>query len=282
MNLKNKVCRSCESVFSPRSGVQVFCDGCRKKCQECGGPKGVYGRPGKPCLKCSCKSERQFFRTCTECKAVFSDGNNRTQKCQGCRAKDPRGVCLDCGIAISKDARRCNGCRAKSAVATNTTFGHKYEFDGIKYRSKWEAEFARRLTEYGVEFEYERYCPASKGFPDFYIPAKGLYIEIHPDWHGPKRLPENCILVKTQTHAKAIALNLGLAINPEKAGAVVKSRSRRTLCYDLKACEKLAIYLKRAIAEIDAQELRDLDDMCRAGRLPESISTCGNVGEGGA
>ena len=30
----------------------------------------------------------------------------------------------------------------------------------------------------------------------------------------------------------------------------------------------------------DAQELRDLDDMCRAGRLPESIGTCGNVGEG--
>ena len=43
-----------------------------------------------------------------------------------------------------------------------------------------------------------------------------------------------------------------------------------------------AIYLKRAIAEIDAQELRDLDDMCRAGRLPESIGTCGNVGEGEA
>ena len=43
-----------------------------------------------------------------------------------------------------------------------------------------------------------------------------------------------------------------------------------------------AIYLKRAIAEIDAQDERDLDDMCRAGRLPESIGTCGNVGEGGA
>ena len=45
-----------------------------------------------------------------------------------------------------------------------------------------------------------------------------------------------------------------------------------------------AIYLKRAIAEIDAQELRDIDDMCRAGKsvLPESIGTCGNVGEGEA
>lgn len=43
-----------------------------------------------------------------------------------------------------------------------------------------------------------------------------------------------------------------------------------------------AIYLKRAIAEIDAQDERDLDDMCRAGRLPKSIGTCGNVGEGEA
>ena len=44
-----------------------------------------------------------------------------------------------------------------------------------------------------------------------------------------------------------------------------------------------AIYLKRAIAEIDAQELRDIDDMVRAGKsvLPEDFGACGNVGEGG-
>ena len=41
-----------------------------------------------------------------------------------------------------------------------------------------------------------------------------------------------------------------------------------------------AIYLKRAIAEIDAQELRDIDDMVRAGKsvLPEDFGACGNVG----
>ncbi len=41
-----------------------------------------------------------------------------------------------------------------------------------------------------------------------------------------------------------------------------------------------AIYLKRAIAEIDAQELRDIDDMVRAGKsvLPEDAGACGNVG----
>lgn len=43
-----------------------------------------------------------------------------------------------------------------------------------------------------------------------------------------------------------------------------------------------AIYLKRAIAEIDAQERRDLDDMVRAGKsvLPEDAGACGNVGHG--
>ena len=41
-----------------------------------------------------------------------------------------------------------------------------------------------------------------------------------------------------------------------------------------------AIYLKRAIAEIDAQELRDIDDMVRGGKsvLPEDCGACGNVG----
>lgn len=41
-----------------------------------------------------------------------------------------------------------------------------------------------------------------------------------------------------------------------------------------------AIYLKRAIAEIDAQELRDIDAMVRAGKsvLPEDFGACGNVG----
>lgn len=255
MNFRSKLCRLCNVEFLPRSGVQVFCESCRTKCPTCNDPKGRYGRPG-PCLKCSCNGGRQFARTCTECKAAFTDGNNKTKKCSQCVAKDPRGVCLDCGIAISKEARRCNGCRAKSAVATNTTFGHKYEFSGIRYRSKWEVDFARRLIEYGVPFEYERYCRESKGFPDFYIPAKGMYVEIHPDCHGPKRLPENCILVKTPTQAKAIALSLGLSVNREQTIRVIASRPRRTLVYDLQASVKLAVYLKRAIAEIDAQEAR--------------------------
>lgn len=255
MNLKNKVCRSCESVFSPRSGAQVFCDGCREKCQECGGPKGAYGRPGRPCLKCSCKSVRQFARTCQDCKTTFNDVNNKTIKCPTCTALDPRGVCRDCGLAISKEARRCNSCRAKAAVVSNNTFGHRYELSGVRYRSKWEVDFARRLIEYGVEFEYERYCRESKGFPDFYIPAKGMYVEIHPDCHGPKRLPANCILVKTPTQAKAIALSLGLAVSLEQTSLVLAGRSRRTLAHDLDACGKLAVYLKRAIAEIDAQEV---------------------------
>ncbi|HQQ68776.1 MAG TPA: hypothetical protein PLL92_00465 [Alicycliphilus sp.] len=57
---------------------------------------------------------------------------------------------------------------------------------------------------------------------------------------------------------------------------------RQWLTHQYEELLDAAIYCKRAIAEIDAQELRDLDDMIRAGRLPESIGTCGNVGEGEA
>ena len=45
-----------------------------------------------------------------------------------------------------------------------------------------------------------------------------------------------------------------------------------------------AVYCRRAIAELDAQEIRDLDDMVRAGirDQPEDFGACGNVGAGGA
>ena len=44
-----------------------------------------------------------------------------------------------------------------------------------------------------------------------------------------------------------------------------------------------AVYCRRAIAELDAQEIRDIDDMVRSGKsvLPEDFGACGNVGEGG-
>ena len=41
---------------------------------------------------------------------------------------------------------------------------------------------------------------------------------------------------------------------------------RQWLQHALEECLDQAVYLKRAIAEIDAQENRDIDDMCRAGK----------------
>lgn len=41
---------------------------------------------------------------------------------------------------------------------------------------------------------------------------------------------------------------------------------RQWLQHALEECLDQAVYLKRAIAEIDAQEIRDLDDQCRAGK----------------
>ena len=41
---------------------------------------------------------------------------------------------------------------------------------------------------------------------------------------------------------------------------------RQWLQHALEECLDQAVYLKRAISEIDKQEVRDLDDMCKAGK----------------
>ena len=66
---------------------------------------------------------------------------------------------------------------------------------------------------------------------------------------------------------------------------------REWLQHALEECLDQAVYLRRAIAEIDAQDVpyigpdrracgNDLDDMLRAGKsvLPEDCGACGNVG----
>ena len=60
------------------------------------------------------------------------------------------------------------------------------------------------------------------------------------------------------------------------------SSLRQWLVHEFEQALDQAIYLKRAIAEIDAQELRDIDDMVRAGKsgMPEDAGGCGNVGHG--
>jgi hypothetical protein len=56
--------------------------------------------------------------------------------------------------------------------------------------------------------EYEKFCPETKNWPDFYIPDLDLYVEIHPDCWGPKKLPKNCVLLKTEKEIEPFIKNL--------------------------------------------------------------------------
>lgn len=64
-------------------------------------------------------------------------------------------------------------------------------------------------------------------------------------------------------------------------GCIVKYVARYPDKGGLQDVKKAAHYLQRLVEHLEQDE-RDLDDMVRAGRLPESVGTCGNVGEGGS
>lgn len=66
--------------------------------------------------------------------------------------------------------------------------------------------------EAGLFFEYERFDKPTRTRPDFYFPAFDRYIEIHPDCHGPKVMPENGILIKDMKHAKALIWGMTLRL----------------------------------------------------------------------
>jgi hypothetical protein len=164
-------------------------------------------------------------------------------------------VCIDCGCSITKGRKRCNPCSANNRSPNHYKSGWaKYEFEGIKYRSTWEIEFAKILLACGVEFQYEVFHKETKTRPDFYIVAKDRFVEIHPDYHGKKKaLPENCILVKTLSHTRAIALSICFSLEREKTidyiGKMTK-KSRRGLN---KIAMDLCVYLRNAMYERDGK-----------------------------
>ena len=253
MVFRPKNCRHCSTEFIPTSGVQVSCVPCRTTCSSCGTPRGNYARTGGVCQSCAAKTIRKFSRTCSNCASTFQDTNNKTLLCPLCTPKEGRGICKLCDKPVSKRATSCNSCRAKAAPPPKNRFVHNYEMFGIMYRSSWEAAFAKLLTTYGVHFEYEKYSKGSKNFPDFYITALDEYLEIHPDWYGSKRLPSNCILVKSLASAKAAALLITWRINKTQAREAVGKMPRRQLGYSLHNMRQLANYLQAEIIRCDAE-----------------------------
>jgi hypothetical protein len=85
-------------------------------------------------------------------------------------------------------------CQSERAVKQNidqcSNFGKPYSgwinYNGTNFRSKWEADFAKKLDELNIEWEYEK-CrfpytktdgSKSQYIVDFYIPCLDLFVEI--------------------------------------------------------------------------------------------------------
>ncbi len=62
-----------------------------------------------------------------------------------------------------------------------TTWGKRINFDGVVYKSRWEAYLAKLLSERNIEFIYEpkRFDLGLITYlPDFYLPIYDLYVEV--------------------------------------------------------------------------------------------------------
>jgi hypothetical protein len=110
---KKKNCESCGKIFTPTTGVQKRCKYCFHHCQRCGAYVKNKGRILiLTCKNCFIPSERIYIGICSGCGESFNNINGLKSLCVKC---DPyKGVCLECGIKISKKAIRCNSCERES------------------------------------------------------------------------------------------------------------------------------------------------------------------------
>jgi hypothetical protein len=246
IKFKKKICISCGISFAPSSGVQKTCNNCRHKCPVCGGPKSEHA---PQCSKCACKFKRKFKRVCEHCGGKFTDSNNKSKLCKKCFKLKSKGICIDCGCKIKVRATRCNSCNAYNRKPADQPGGwNKYEYNDCLYRSKWEIEFAKILTECQVDFEYEVYHAETKTRPDFFIPALKRFVEIHPDYHGIKKsLPDDCVLVKTLSHSRAEALAIAFKVNKTAASEYINNMSKAALMGMFKISKSLTKYFKHSI-----------------------------------
>ncbi|MGL4638389.1 MAG: hypothetical protein ACRCVX_01450 [Shewanella sp.] len=212
---------------------------------------GKVSKPGL-CSSCACKTIREFNIKCTSCGESFKAKTNKPTLCIQCKPKTLTH-CVDCGV-IKKSARgtRCNSCSAKNRSANGKASGgwDKYEVNGIKFRSKWEVRFAEILWRFGVEFKYEMFHKQTMTRPDFYICELDRFVEIHPDFHGVKdKIPENCVLVKTENDAEAMAYAICMGIKGDIVVNQIMAMGSRRAKYLLARVDKLATYLRQAIEE---------------------------------
>jgi len=95
---------------------------------------------------------------------------------------------------INKDRKYCNECQLLAnnkitgrSQCRNKTTSNFIKYNGITFRSSWEALVAQRLHKSLFKYEYEKYKfflndKLGHYIPDFYIPEKDVFIEVKSQW----------------------------------------------------------------------------------------------------
>ena len=213
--MRTKICTKCktEKVVSKfgqakhhKDGLKSHCKTCclmayKHKCSDCG--TTIKNKNSQRCKSCATKHRynkigRKEFR-CVDCSCKISYGHKRCTNCiklyqvgkQASNYKGVKYICTDCGKNLKNIyAKRCSSCAHKGNY--NAKFGKppkhscRVTYKNIKFRSYWEANFAKWLDLSGIKWLYE-----SKTFdlgnttytPDFYLPEFDCYVEIKGYWY---------------------------------------------------------------------------------------------------
>lgn len=186
-NFAQKICNSCNELYTPISGASRYCMQCRNTCILCK------------------LNPRTAGKHCDECRSVNLKEFHKTR-----RITLPH--CLDCSVQITRGRKRCVKCSARARVRDPrfkpTWSRWRHEFNGVIYKSKWEVKFAKLLINRHIPFIYEKQDPITLKWPDFYFPALDRYIELHAPCWGKKILPDNAVLIDSDKHLYALALSL--------------------------------------------------------------------------
>jgi predicted nuclease of restriction endonuclease-like RecB superfamily len=85
-------------------------------------------------------------------------------------------------VGISSDSKVWHMLRASSTPMRKPNYPTRREYNGISYRSRYEASFAKLLDMLGIKFTFEpvkfRIAGNSTYTPDFYLVDLDIYIEL--------------------------------------------------------------------------------------------------------
>jgi hypothetical protein len=72
-------------------------------------------------------------------------------------------------------------------------YGHRTNYNGMSFRSSWEAKFAKYLDEQKIIWQYEPMLEIPYGiyFPDFYLIDLNVYVEIKGYWRNDAKIKFN-------------------------------------------------------------------------------------------